>query len=440
MQRDKSASRLIASAFRWGGSMAAVRLVCSFISIKITAVILGPSGLALVAQYANFLSMLQSMLGQGLVTGAVRLGAEQGDDPGRRRRVYATATWMALGLALLLALVLALSSPWISRWLLTSVQYQWLVAVAGLAVGAAVLGDLLHGGLGVVKEYGLIGNASIVTTLLGLAIFAPSTLLWGLTGALWATFTVMLLAAGVSAVVLHRRSRGVALRDFVGAFDRGEARRIAGFYPMLLVNGMLPPLVLILARDTLASEHSLELAGLWQATWRLSEVYQAAIIASITLYFIPTIGEHAQDPPALRRHILRTLLAATGVTATLALGIYLLRTPIVHGVFSASFEPVVQLLPLQLVGDVLKMAGWIFSMALVASMRTSAFITNQVVASLVFVLLTRLWVPGQGADGVLWAYICSSAVQLALGALALRDVLLPPHGSIPDSRPAAPRP
>lgn len=440
MQRHPSASAMIATAFRWGGSMAAVRLVCSFISIKITAIILGPSGLALVAQFANFLTMLQSMLGQGLVTGAVRLAAEHGEDGARRRRVYATALWMALGGALVLGLVLALTSPWIAGWLLTSTQHQWLVAVAGLAVGAAVLGDLMHGGLGVAKEYGLIGQASIMTTVLGLAIFAPATLLWGLTGALWASFMVMLVSATVSALVVHRRSRGVALRDFVGGFDRSEARRIASFYPMLLVNGMLPPLVLILARDTLASQHSLELAGLWQASWRLSDMYQAAIIASITLYFIPTMGEHANNPPALRRHVVRTVLAATGVTATLALGIYLLRAPIVHAVFSASFEPVVHLLPLQLAGDVLKMAGWIFSMALVASMRTAAFITNQVLASVVFLVLTRLLVPGMGVDGVLWAYICTGAVQMLLGAFALRDVLLPARAIVPDSRPAAPRP
>ena len=167
---------------------------------------------------------------------------------------------------------------------------------------------------------------------------------------------------------------------------------------------------------------------------------KAAIIASITLYFIPTMGEHANNPPALRRHVVRTVLAATGVTATLALGIYLLRAPIVHAVFSASFEPVVHLLPLQLAGDVLKMAGWIFSMALVASMRTAAFITNQVLASVVFLVLTRLLVPGMGVDGVLWAYICTGAVQMLLGAFALRDVLLPARAIVPDSRPAAPRP
>ena len=440
MQRDKSASSLIVSAFRWGGSIAAVRLVCSFISIKITAVILGPSGLALVAQFANFLSMLQSMLGQALVTGTTRLASEHADDPAHRHRVYATALWMALGLAVVLAVVLALASPWISGWLLTSLQYQWMVAVAGLAVGAAVLGDLLNGALSVAKEYGLIGHASIMTTVMGLLIFASSTLAWGLTGALWASFTVLLLAASVSAVVVHRRSRAVKLRDFIGAFDPGAARRLASFYPMLLVNGMLPPLVLILVRDTLASEYSLEMAGLWQATWRLSEVSQAAIIASITLYFMPTMGERANDAPALRRHILRSVLAATGATATLGLGIYLLRSPIVHTVFSASFEPVVHLLPLQLVGDVLKMGGWIFSMALVASMRTAAFITNQVVASLVFLLLTRLLVPAQGVDGVLWAYICTGAVQIALGAIALRDILLPAPVDLTDSRPAAPRP
>ena len=56
----------------------------------------------------------------------------------------------------------------------------------------------------------------------------------------------------MAGAVLHTRSRGVRLRDFLGPFDRDAAARLASFYPMLIVNGALPPLALILVRDTLA--------------------------------------------------------------------------------------------------------------------------------------------------------------------------------------------
>lgn len=79
---------MIARAFGWGSAIAVTRMACNFLSIKVTAVALGPSGLALVAQFTGFVSLLQSMVGQGLVTGSVRLGSERppGQPPPPRPR------------------------------------------------------------------------------------------------------------------------------------------------------------------------------------------------------------------------------------------------------------------------------------------------------------------------------------------------------------------
>lgn len=425
MKVERNMSRVLFSAFGWGSSIAAVRMACSFISIKVTAIYLGPAGLALVAQYSNFVTLFQSMLGQGLVTGLVRLTAEYGDDVPRQRRVYATAFRMVIALSLMLCLLLVMAAPFVSEWLLLEQRYTWLIAVTGIAVAAAMVGDLFNGALSVSKEIGLIGTASIVATLVSLMIFAPSSAQWGITGGLWASFVVMIMTAIVTALVVLFRSKGVKLSDFIGPFDATEFRRLLSFYPMLIINGALPPLVLILVRDTLTQDLGLEQAGLWQATWRLSEVYQGAIVSSIALYFMPSMGERVNHPKALRKHIFRTLAIATGTTAILALMIFLLREPIIHIVFHDNFLRVGSLLPLQLVGDVLKMAGWILLMSLVAVMRTRWFIAITILASVSFTALSKWLVPGMGIDGVLWAYICTGAIQVLCGFAALRDILLP---------------
>ncbi|HEX7686155.1 MAG TPA: hypothetical protein VF453_00550, partial [Burkholderiaceae bacterium] len=378
---ERRMGRVMVAALGWGGGMAAVRMACSFVSIKITAVALGPAGLALVAQFSNFVSLFQSMLGQALTTGVVRLDAEYAQDPPRRLRVRATAARMLVALAVVFGLVMAVASAPVAGWLLSDRAYAVLIALSGIAVAAAMATDLLNGTLSAVQEIGLVGRATMASTILGLAVFAPCAYLWGVAGGLWGSFAVLVATAGVSAIVVRRRSRGVRLGDFRGAFDRTECRRLLGFYPMLLVNGALAPLTLILVRDALVEHLGLDAAGLWQASWRLSEAYQAVILSSTTLYFMPSMGARIGDPRALRRQLLRTLALATGSTAALAAGIAILRVPIVHAVFSARFAPVAGLLPLQLAGDVLKMAGWILAMALVAAMRTRRFIALAVISA-----------------------------------------------------------
>ncbi len=422
--REHRAVRIMLSALGWGGGMAGVRMVCSFISIKVTALTLGPAGLAVIAQFSNFVSLFESMLGQGLMTGVVRLDAEYGGDVERRRRVRATAARMLLALALVFGLVMAVLAGPVSQWLLSDSAYVMLIAFAGFAVAAAMVTDLLGGTLSASKEIGLIGISTMVSTVLGLAIFAPCAYFWGVSGGLWASFAVLIVSALVTATIVGRRSRGVQLADFFGPFDRTECRRLFGFYPMLLVNGALAPLTLILVRDALVAALGLDAAGLWQATWRLSEAYQAVIVSSTALYFIPSLGERMRDRPAMRRQLLRTLAMATGSTALLALAIGLLREPIVRVVLSDKFQAVNEMLPLQLAGDVLKMAGWILAMTLVATMRTRHFIALAILSMLSFAGLTRALVPVAGVDGALWAYIATGFVQVAVGAFALRDLLM----------------
>ena len=322
---------MIARAFGWGSAMAATRMACSLISIKVTAVALGPAGLAMVAQFTGFVALLQSMIGQGLVTGTVRLGAERaeaarGGPESDTRPAFAPPDPLppsALRLALLLwaaaAVVVVVASGPIASWLFSAPGHAGLIAVAVVAVAAGIGTDLLHGMLGVSKEVGLIGISTIAATLLGLAVFAPSAWWFGIEGALWASLTVFVLGFGVAALVVARRSRGVRLHVFSGRGQLALGRQLLGFYPMLVVNGALPPLALLLVRDTLADTLSLHDAGLWQAAWRLCEAAQAVIVASVALHFMPSLGEHARDPAALRRRILRTLGAAVGFSALLML-------------------------------------------------------------------------------------------------------------------------
>jgi PST family polysaccharide transporter len=428
---------MMARAFGWGSAMAVTRMACSLLSIKVTAVALGPSGLALVAQLTGFVMLMQSMVGQGLVTGTVRLGAERAQADGHgsgpaTRPVFAPADRLppsALRLALVLwsvaALGVVVASGPIADWLLSSPGHGLLIAVAALAVAAGIGTDLLHGMLGVSKEVNLIGVSTIASTVLGLAVFAPSAWWFGIEGALWASLSVFVLGFGVAAWVVARRSRGVPLRAFVGRGEAAIGRQLLGFYPMLVVNGVLPPLALLLVRDTLADTLSLHDAGLWQAAWRLCEAAQAVIVASVALHFMPSLGETAGNPAALRQRILKTLGAAVGVSALLMLLIVLARAPLVRLVFSADFAPMTALLPLQALGEVLKMAGWILCMALVGTLRARWFMGITALSAATFVGLTGLLAPSLGLQAALWAHVATGTLQTLLAAWALRDVLQP---------------
>jgi len=437
-----------AQALSWSGLMTFTRLGCSFLSIKITAVALGPQGLAQVAQFAGFLMLCQSTLGQGLVTGAVRLAAQEGATPPghdsaghhapqTHAALYGTATRLAAGLCLVAGALMAAAAPWLAEHLLHDADLAPAFRWGGLALAAALATDLLHGTLGVASEWHLIGRSTVTATVVGLALFAPAAASWGVKGGLWGTWAAPIAAFAVALAWVGWRSRGVSLHAFRGPWQTPLARQLLGFVPMLVINGAVPTLGLLLVRHLLTTELGLDAAGLWQAGWRLSEASLALMTSAVSLFFMAQIGQAARDPLRLRRRVAQTLVQATGVTALMSLMVAALRDPLIHEVLTPEFAVVASWLPIQLLGDVPKIAGWILGMTLVGLMRTRAFLVVTALHTLSLVGLTALLVPRVGIGGVAWAHLAAACVHLLATAWALRDLWRgTPAALVPTAPPA----
>lgn len=407
------------------GMDSALRLALGFLSIKVTAVYLGPSGLALVAQLGNFISICHGVFAAGIGSATARLYPEFRSDHAGRKRFLATAWRLASLFAVVSMAAIALGSGPVARWLLTSSEHGTAVMLGGVAVASLILNAVIVNAINGAGEMGRVVIAHMLTAVAGFAIYVPASVMWGLSGGLIGYAISQAVALPVSLAIL-RSSSCVAREDFRGAFDRAEARRIVGFIPMLIAHSAMSPLALILIRDMVAAHLGLETAGIWQATWRLSEVYLGVVMASVSLYFLPRLGE-VVGTPALREEIVRTFARAVGATIAIALTIFLLRDLIVRLVFTEQFLPVRELMPFQLLGDVLKMAAWTFGFVLVALVRSRWYITLEILIPATYFGGALLLVPEFGVKGVTWAYCLAAAAHLAISVVALRDVLI--HGS-----------
>lgn len=418
---NKVAVRL-RSAFGWGSSQALIRLICSFISIKLTAVYLGPSGLALIAQFNNLVTLGQGMLGAGVNTAMVRLTAEYAEQAERRKLLWSNSLRLSLMLASAGFILLVLASPWLAQRLFTARDQIWIVLLAGAAIIISMLNALLQGALNGRREINALVKANIAATVLGLVVFAPSCILWGTHGGIIGSlisYIVTLLAT----MLWCRISGAVRQYDFTAASDSVVMRQVLAYYPMLIAHATLTPLSAILVRDAVANNLSLEMAGLWQGAWRLSEVYTTIITTSVSLYFMPRLGEIINQADLLRKEVLHTLAAVTGITAAMAIVIFLLRELVVKIVFSSAFNGVQNLMPVQLLGDVLKMSAWTLGFVLVATMRRRWYLAIELATPITLVASVHILTPTLGAVGATWSYVLAGLVQLVMAFIALRAVL-----------------
>ncbi len=405
-----------------GGIYSLLRLALSFVSIKFTAIYLGPSGLALVAQLGNLISICHGILGGGIGTATARLYPEFRGNRAGRKRFLATAWRLAFLFAVASIVTIALVSGPLARWLLASDEHGTAVMLAGVAVACLLLNTVIMSAINGAGEMGRVVASYAIASVAGFAVYVPASVVWGIPGGLIGYSVSQTVCLPVSLAILRWWS-GVSPEDFRGDFDRTEAKRILSFVPMLIAHSTVSPLGLILIRDMVASHLGLATAGLWQATWRVSEIYLGIVMASLSLYFHPRLGE-VVGTPALREEIVRTFVRAVGITAAIALTIFLLRDWVVRIVFTEEFLPVRDLMPFQLLGDVLRMAAWTFGFVLVALVRSRWYIALEILIPAIYFGGALLLVPQFGARGVTWAYCLAGATHFAISAFALRDVLI----------------
>ncbi len=405
-------------ALRWSIAQTAVRMACSFISIKVTAVYLGPAGLALVGQLGNFMSLIQGVISNAIQTGVVKITAQSSGDRERLLALWGTAMKMTVGLGLAAALPIACLAWPIAGWLFKDVHYWPIVVLAALALPLVAAGTIVIGVVNGIQRVGMLGAIGIAAAVSGAVMVIPLSYFFGIGGGLVGTALAYCASLFFGLLVIYRR-RGkadmpVKIGDFWGRWDRPLARSLIAFYPMLLVHVIAEPLAPLLMRGALTAGAGLAAAGFWQATVRLSDTYTLLLTAALSMYLMPRLSRIG-DESGFGRELSNTVLTVAALTALAGLLLWLLRDVVIAIIFTPQFHPVRDLLPFQIVGDVCKLACWPLQMALVVKLRSYAYMAIDIVLTCLQVSLTYLCLPAMGVQAAPIAY--ASAYMLALLAL-----------------------
>src|ERR1700709_1796658 len=104
----KRAGRIVRTDFvkvsAWSGVATLIKMLTSFVSIKVVSKLIGPAGIAMVGQFMNSITML-SALGTGCIGQVVtKYIAEYYDEPERQKSVIGSAVRITLACTVLTSL------------------------------------------------------------------------------------------------------------------------------------------------------------------------------------------------------------------------------------------------------------------------------------------------------------------------------------------------
>lgn len=382
-----------------------VKTLAALVLNKVFAVTVGPAGYALIGQLQNAVSIITNVGSGAINNGVVKYTAEYNALESSQIAVWQTATRVSAVCSIVVGCAIALFALPLSRLFLGSEDYAVTFVLFGLMLPAFVLNALLLAILNGRKEIARFVMANIAGSLITLALTIGLTHWNGLRGALIA-LSINQSVALVATLIICWRTAWFAVPKLWGPLNREVAGKLAHFAVMLITSAIAAPITQILVRSYLTKELGLEKAGLWQAAWKISDIYLMLLTTTLATYFLPRFAELTK-PEAVRSELLHAarILAPTLVVGLAA--VYLTRAWWIPLLFSASFDGMREILPLQLIGDFFKMVGWLLGYLVLSKALSRIFVGTEILFCLSFYCLTLALVPLFGLQGVVLAHTVS---------------------------------
>jgi PST family polysaccharide transporter len=380
------------------GIAVVIKIAVMFIVNKILAVYVGPAGYAAISQYQNFIQMIITFAGSAINTGVVKYTAEYDEDQEKQRKLWQTAGTMVLICSLLLVVLIILFQKTIILYLFGSTEYQVILIWFAIFLIFFSFNALLIAILNGKGDINRLVAANIIGSLFSLVVTSLLAIKFGLKGALIA-LTIYQSLNLIVTVVLCYQTDWFKFHYLFGKIDKSIKNKLLQFALMALVSVVIGNIVQIWLRKIIITEFGMNYAGYWDAINKLSDGYLLLVGSILSIYYVPKLSK-LQKYVEIKKEVYYGYKFILPLTGFACLIIYILREWIVKLLFTEQFLPMLQLLSWQLLGDFIKIGGWIVSFMMVSKAMTKIFISTEVFFELSIIPLSVLFIKFWGFKGV----------------------------------------
>ncbi|HHQ4569041.1 TPA: O-antigen translocase, partial [Aeromonas hydrophila] len=241
---------------------------------------------------------------------------------------------------------------------------------------------------------------------------------YNIEGALLST-AVQAALIGVVMLIANLRQPWFKLRYWWSAVEPKARKDIGGYMLMAITSALTVPVSLILVRNILIAQVGWDATGQWQAVYKISEVYLGVITMALSTYYLPRLAS-LSGVDAIVNEIHSTARVIIPIVAAMALGVYLLRDVAISLLFTDAFRSARDLFAIQLTGDVIKIASWLYAYPMLSRGATKWFMGTEILFSLSFVAFSYLFISNMGLQGATVAYFVNYSIYFLIVYLNLK--------------------
>ncbi|HRG18616.1 MAG TPA: O-antigen translocase [Flavobacterium lutivivi] len=391
---------------------------------KIISVFLGTSGMALMGSFRNFANFSKSTATLGLNNSVIKIMVEHKDNKKELSLIFQTFFSVFIAISVLFSVLLMFLSVEISNYLFFSDGYSNYIKLFALFLPFMIVTVLFSSVLNSFEKYKRIVKIQIVSSVF---VFIISTLLIyyiGLAGG------IVSIVAGEIVLFLVTYFYFAKQFDFIHYgfnfnLEKAHLKTIFSFSQMAFISAVLIPLSLIVIRNFIVQNYSLDKAGVWDALNRISSFYMMFFGSGLSLYYMPKLASIKTDNEFKEelKDYYKILVPLFLVVIVL---VYLCRTLIINFALTDEFIEVKDLMVWQVLGDLLKIMSLAFGFQILVKTMLVRYFVIEIVFNFAYVFLAWLLLPKHGLEGVVEAYFFANAISLCLMLFFFRKLFFTP--------------
>lgn len=399
-----------------------LRLFIGLITSKVIAIFIGPSGLALLGNFRNFVGSFETVSTLGFQNGIVKYVAESKEKEIELKKYVSTIVISILLVSLSLSLFLFSFSDFCNELIFgINFKYNFIFKAFAFALPwyamSLVLVSIING-LGRFKNVIYI---SIIGNCIGLLVSVFFITKFQVNGAL---LSIIITPSLLFLISFYYINKEISLVDCVRFyyFDFKIIKNLSSYFLMALVSGVVGSIVYIAVRKNIIATIGIQEAGYWEAISKMSSYYLVFISTILTLYFLPKLAV-AKSNLESKKVFLNFYKTIFPVFIVGIIIIYFLRVFIVRLLFTTEFLPVKDLFFWQLLGDVFKVASLILGYQFFAKKLTFAFILSEFLSFGLLYFLSDFLIRSIGLEGIVMAQAFDNFIYLVVLVLYFRKSL-----------------
>lgn len=399
-----------------------LKVAIGFITSKVIAVFVGPSGMALVGNLRNFITTTEAFATLGFENGVVKYVAEHKQEEDKLKQTLSTIFLSVLVVCVVLSLGLFLFSDYFNSSIFGSAyQYSFVFKAFAIALPFYIGNIFLIATINGLGEYKKVIYINSIGSCIGLVVSVLLIMKLKTEGALLSIILTPSLLFLISLLSINKK---IAIFKVVHSkfYNLSFLKSLSSYSLMALVSAVFGPMVLLAIRKNIILNLGIEQAGFWEAMSRISSYYFLFITSLIGIYFLPKLAI-AKDNKETKSLFWEYYKGILPVFIVGMIAIYFLRDIIIQVLFTKQFLPVSKLFYWQLIGDTFKAASFILGYQFYAKKLTKAFIFFELFSLAVLYFSSIYFISIFKIEGVVIAHAITYGVYLVTLSIYFRKSL-----------------